>query len=386
MARTRKAYDVETQPRGCCGSFTRKLLGAFSVILLFLIAGMCAAAIIPGRQKYWLYHSTNVSGSYYQVRTGWWRFETTQLRANGIDHLSLSSLATSAYVLGIIAICVSGVSFLLAAFYILLWLCHRGGKHMAAIALPFSFILGGSMIAYYFVVAVTMYHYTGQPATSNQGGVGSSRILWPDWGWCFVMGSSLLWFWVGAMSLGTPSRKHRTARVGDAYNPHHDVEMAGAAVAAGPRTDSAHNAHASPAKKGWFGRNRDSEVPTAVPEQYVASPAAPAQQELPARSTSGGWFGGRKNKDNVPTGAMTHTNAGYAARDAAAPSAPQDPYVASAADYAAPPGTERLQYSAPPAAAPASSQPKAGGWASKLRGNRNPDVTPNVRPVHLPEV
>ncbi len=52
--------------------------------------------------------------------------------------LALQSLATSAYVLGIIMICVTGVSFLAAAFYLLMWLCHRGGKHVAAFALPFS--------------------------------------------------------------------------------------------------------------------------------------------------------------------------------------------------------------------------------------------------------
>ncbi len=71
---------------------------------------------------------------------------------------------------------------------------------------PFStvcrFILGGCTIAYYFVVAVPMYHYTGTPAAVNQGGIDRQRILWPDWGWCLVMGSALLWFWIGAMALG----------------------------------------------------------------------------------------------------------------------------------------------------------------------------------------
>ncbi|KAK9825665.1 hypothetical protein WJX81_007977 [Elliptochloris bilobata] len=200
MARRRKdSYGVHDVPlehdnsRGCCGCFAKGFLSVVITLLLLGAAGLSAVSIIAGKQSTWLYYA-NGADPQYRIQTGWLWFSVNDGAAQSLKDIGLVS-----WILGIVAVCGLGVSFILALLYLAITLFGKAGKHIGCIAIPGGLLLGCIMAAYYVLAALLMRNYT-------EGTVNARYTLWPTWGWAIGMGAAGLWFLAGLFACCIPRR------------------------------------------------------------------------------------------------------------------------------------------------------------------------------------
>ncbi|KAK9903563.1 hypothetical protein WJX75_009000 [Coccomyxa subellipsoidea] len=196
------AYDAdeeEAPSRGCCGCFAKGVLSTFIAICLLAVTGLSVAALIKGKDDFWTIYDSNGAKPAYRIQTGWLTYHV------GGDNAAVQSfkdLSFPAWVLGIASAGALGVTAILAILYLCITIFGSAGRHIRIVAIPVGLLLGGVLAAFYIMAALAVRDL-------SFNAIKESVLIRPHYGWCFGMGSALLWLISGFFACCIPPRRSK---------------------------------------------------------------------------------------------------------------------------------------------------------------------------------